>query len=216
MKKLFLSASLCSCLACGDGAVSITINTTGDPAALVATNGQDEFLITLTEGFLVLRNLDLVSDELDEVVPLIAPGEQLDFVANQAFTIAPVEVPQANYQQVRVGLDETAAVSFHALGEISINGGNPGLFQIDFQLPATDENVFDNAITVENQEVADSITIDLEKLFSGIDFVTIEDDLNGDVIIDDANLAELSVQVAFDAYTAFFSEANADTMFSDQ
>jgi hypothetical protein len=194
----------------------MTINTIGDPTALAAQNGTNLFLISLQEGFLVLRNIDLVSSELDKDVPLIAPGEKLDFLVNQAFNIAPVNLPRAEYQQLRIGLDETADVSFHALGEISINNDNPIPFSIDFQLPTTDEDIFDNKISFDNQEVVDSITIDLEKLFSGIDFVTIEDDLNGEVVLNEANIAEPSVQAAFDAYEAFFSDSNIDTMYTDQ
>ena len=83
------------------------------------------------------------------------------------------------------------------------------------QLPAEDENVFDNDIAA-GKEVADSITIDLEKLFSDIDYVTIENDLNNDVTINaDTAAAELSVQAAFDAYTLFFSAENNNTMFTD-
>ena len=217
MKKFLLSASIFSCVACGDGQVTMTINTIGDPAALTATNGVDVSIIALDEGFLVYRNINLVSNDLVDEVPLVGPGETLDFVANASFNIAPVEVPKVDYQQIRLGLDNTAAVAFHAKGTIDINGGGPIPFEIDYKLPAEDENVFDNAIAFGGNEAVDSFSLDLEKLFSNIDFVTIEDDQNGDVIINETTaLADVSVQVAIDAYTTFFSEANADTMYTDQ
>jgi hypothetical protein len=214
MKK-FLCVPTLFLFACGGGnaTLTLTIDVIGDPAAINATNGADQFLITLDDGFLVYRNIDLVSDELDEDVALIAPGEELNFVANQAFNIT-LEVPQVNYQQVRAGLDDGAAVAFSATGQISINGDAPVLFQVEFPLPAQDENLFDNAIAAGN-EINDTISFDLDFLFSNIDYVTIEDDLNGEVVINEANLVEISVQDAFNAYTAFFGIDNNDTMYSD-
>lgn len=213
MRSFFLSLSAFSLVACGggaDGEAIVTMNTQGDPInGIVATNGQDQFLIVLTEGFLVYKNIDLVSEDLDAPVALIDAGTQIDFVTNSAFVFTQ-DVPQVEYQQINAGLDETAAVAFHALGTIDINGDGPIPFSIDYQLPAEDANEFDNAFDVNAANGnEDSFTLDLEALFSNIDYVAIEDDQFNDVTINaETALDDLSVQTAIDAFTAVFSANN--------
>jgi hypothetical protein len=158
--------------------------------------GAKTFSLSFTTGNIVIDQLNLVDFEANEETAMLAAPITFDFSTQESFSVGPVLVVPAQYEQVHV-IPNNEAVSVAMLFAVTLSDGTIAEAELSLQLPFVDEEQIDAPLDIQdNDQKKVVLAFDPATLFDNIDFDLLG--ANGPTIFLNANNPDSLVSAAVD------------------